>query len=176
MFAGLTALALFAVAVGAVASGLPGLDMLTGLDCGLSICIGSGIEMELATASMPLLIVFVAEGASRGRLISVFWPSSAPNAAAAGLLLCFLESWRSLSCRIRRSSASAAAPVSGAGENLGDKAAISLGDLGVGDALSPALAIDVRFGNLGDCSEVLGGADLRKIWFSVSEIDTTLGR
>ena len=67
-----------------------------------------------------------------------------------------------LSCRLRHSSASAAAPVSGAGENLGDKPAISLGDLGIGDVLNPALAIDVRFGNLGDCSGMSGGAVLRK--------------
>jgi len=46
----------------------------------------------------------------------------------------------------------------------------------MGDALSPALAIDVRFGSLGDCSGMSGGAVLRKTWVSASEADTMLGR
>jgi hypothetical protein len=143
--------------------------------------------MELATvSSVPLLIVFVVEGASRDRVVSVFWLSNAPNIDAAGLLFCLLESWRSLSCRLRCSSpsaAAAAAPVCGIGENLGDKPAISfisfisLGDLGIGDAFNPALAIDVRFGSFGDRSEeILGSVVLRITWFSASEFDTALGR
>lgn len=54
-----------AVAVCAVLAMLPRLVTLAGLFCDLSSkCIGLGIEIALAAASMPSLIVVVAAGAS----------------------------------------------------------------------------------------------------------------
>lgn len=106
-----------AVAVGAVVlSKEPKLDTLTGLVCIFSPVTDSGIWMFFAALAMGSARVVAAAGASRILLIW-FAPRRLFSAFNAGLG----ETWRDISrarCSSwwRRSSAMAAAPVSGWGE------------------------------------------------------------
>jgi hypothetical protein len=59
-----------------------------------------------------------------------------------------------------RSSSRAAAPVSSAGENLGENAPVYLGDLGDGDAVRPALVMVVALEGFSNCSGLFLFSDL----------------
>jgi LytS/YehU family sensor histidine kinase len=90
---------LFITAVGARLLKDPRLEMLTGLIWGFwSTCMGSGTDSALLASESPSLIEVVAAGASCARLTPRSRPSSAPNAAAAGLVVC-LELSRSACAR-----------------------------------------------------------------------------
>lgn len=152
IFEGLVMPTVLAVAVGAVLPRLARLVTLAGLVNDFSSNgIGLGIDIALATMDIPSLSEFVDEGASCGLLIplpaadirddSTLWP---------GFSLVALPWVFCCSSRRRRSSSIAAAPVNGAGENLGEKAGPNLGDFDKGDTVKPASAMGVRAEAMGD--------------------------
>jgi hypothetical protein len=126
--------------------------MLAGLISDFSLlCKEPGIDIALATVDIALVIVVVAGGASWGLLIA------APGAATRdertlcpGFSLIIVPTLFCCSSLLLRWSSKAAAPVSGAGENRGEKAPENLGDLGDGDAVKPAT--DVRLEGIGNWS------------------------
>lgn len=150
MEGGLATIVGLAVAVCAVLPKLARLVTLAGLVSGLSSN-GKvvGIVSALAAADMPSLIAFVATGASW----SLLMPTPPPlrrdvMASWPGFLLIAPGGPFCASSIFRRSSSSAAAPVSDTAGNTGENVPPNRGAF-AGETTSPAFAIDVRF--VGGC-------------------------
>jgi hypothetical protein len=140
-----------AVAVCAWLPKLARLVTLAGLVLFSSTEAVAGMVIAFAALLKPSLIDVVATGASCGLLIAAPPPAIKDDRALlAGLSLIAEDVLLSLSLAIssllRRWSSNAAAPVSGAGEKVGENAPLNLGDLGIADCPKRVLEGDVVFG------------------------------
>jgi hypothetical protein len=109
--------------------------------------------IAFAAVDIPSLIAVVAMGASDGLLKAVPPPAIRDDSTLCPGFSLIGPGWFLwLSSLFRRSSANAAAPVSGMGENPGVNVPLNRGDFGDGEAPNPAFAIEVKFVEFEDWS------------------------